>query len=285
MKISVSSYSFDKYIKDGRLTQLDCVKKAHELGFDAIEFTELSGTNTEEQKALATDIRKAADELGIEINAYTIGANLYHDDTDASKKEIERLKTQLEVAKALGAPLMRHDVCYKLGKTGNSRSFGLMLHTIAENARQVTEYAKTLGIKTCTENHGFISQDSIRVEALFNAVANDNFGILVDIGNFLCVDEDPVTAVSRLAPYAIHVHVKDFERREASGNNVITTRGANYISGTVLGEGVVPVKQCLKILTRAGYDGYISLEYEGSVDCIDGISRGLANLKNILNEL
>jgi sugar phosphate isomerase/epimerase len=50
----------------------------------------------------------------------------------------------------------------------------------------------------------------------------------------------------------------------------------------VIGEGVVPVGQCLAILARAGYDGFVSIEYEGEEDCIEGISRGLENLKTLL---
>lgn len=286
MKISVSSYSFHQYIKAGKLTQLECVAKAKEMGFDAIEFTDLKGDTLDEQKALALEIKKEAERVGIEINAYTIGANLYHECEEDSEREIERLKGQLDVAKLLGAKVMRHDVCYTLGKTGNARSFELMLPTIAKNARRVTEYAETLGIRTCSENHGFIAQDSDRVERLFNTVAHDNYGLLVDMGNFLCVDEDPVRAVSRVAPYAVHVHAKDFIRfDEAVEGRTIMTRGASYIAGTVIGEGVVPVRQCLKILKRAGYEGYVSVEYEGKEDCIAGIERGLANLKRFISEI
>ena len=286
MKISVSSYSFHQYIKAGKLTQLECVAKAKEMGFDAIEFTDITGDSLDEQKAMAKKIKDEADRVGIDINAYTIGANLYHESDEDSEKEIERLKGQLDVAKILGAKVMRHDVCYTLGKRGNARSFDLMLPTIAKNARRVTEYAETLGIRTCTENHGFIAQDSDRVEKLFNTVDHDNYGLLVDIGNFLCVDEDPIHAVSRVAPYAVHAHVKDFIRfDEAVEGRTIMTRGANYIAGAVIGEGVVPVRQCLKILKRANYDGYVSVEYEGREDCIAGIERGLANLKRFISEI
>ena len=286
MKISVSSYSFHQYIKAGKLTQLECVAKAKEMGFDAIEFTDITGDSLDEQKAMAKKIKDEADRVGIDINAYTIGANLYHESDEDSEKEIERLKGQLDVAKILGAKVMRHDVCYTLGKSGNARSFDLMLPTIAKNARKVTEYGATLGIRTCTENHGFIAQDSDRVEKLFNTVDHDNYGLLVDVGNFLCVDEDPIHAVSRVAPYAVHAHVKDFIRfDEAVEGRTIMTRGANYIAGAVIGEGVVPVRQCLKILKRANYDGYVSVEYEGREDCIAGIERGLANLKRFISEI
>ena len=287
MKISVSSYSFSQYIKAGKLTQADCPAKAKEMGFDAIEFIDIDGApDLELQKKNAEAIKAAADKAGIEINAYTIGANLYKDTKEEMDAEVERLKGQLEIAKILGVTVMRHDACWSLGKKGASRSFDLMLPFIAENARKVTEKAETLGIRTCTENHGYIAQDSDRMERLFNAVNHDNYGLLVDIGNFICADEDPTKAVSRVAPYAIHVHLKDMlVRPEPTGSCRNMTRGGNYFCGTVVGEGDVPVKKCLRILKRAGYDGYVSLEYEGVEDCMAGIARGLANVKKILEEI
>lgn len=286
MKTSVSSYSFAQYVSSGKMTQFDCVSKAKEMGFDAIEFTNIITHDGEDAKTIAKKIRDEANRVGIDINAYTISACLYQETDEDSEKEVARLKEQLEIAKILGAKVMRHDVCYKLGTSGNSRSFDLMLPTIAKNARMVTEYAETLGIKTCTENHGFIAQDSYRVEKLFNSVAHDNYGLLVDVGNFLCADEDPITAVSRVAPYAFHAHVKDFRfSKTPFDNDGLMTRGANYLIGCAIGEGIVPVKQCLAILKRAGYDGYISLEYEGTEDCMLGISRGLENIKKYLSEI
>lgn len=287
MKISVSSYSFSQYIRDGRMTQLDCVAKAKEMGFDALEFIDIDGApDLELQKENARKIRQEAERVGIEINAYTIGACLYKETQEEMDAEVERLKGQVDVAEILGAKVMRHDVCYQLGKTGSSRSFDLMLPTIAANARKVTEYAATKGIRTCTENHGYIAQDSDRVERLFNAVNHDNYGLLVDIGNFICADENPVTAVSRVAPYAIHVHAKDMlVRSEPTGSCTAPTRGCNYFCGTVVGEGDIPVKKCLSILKRAGYEGFVTIEYEGAEDCINGIARGFDNLKKILAEI
>lgn len=287
MKISVSSYSFAQAIRAGKMTQFDCVAKAKELGFDAIEFTDIDGApDLEKQKENAKALRAEAKRVGIDINAYTIGACLYKETAAEREAEVERLKGQLDVAALLGAKVLRHDVCYTLGKSGPSRSFDGMLPYIAESARKITEYAQTLGIRTCTENHGYIAQDSDRVERLFNAVAHDNYGLLVDMGNFICADEDPATAVSRVAPYAIHAHVKDMMVREVpTGPCRSMTRGGKYFCGTVVGEGNIPVKRCLSILKRAGYEGYLSIEFEGAEECIGAISRGLANLKGFLAEL
>ena len=106
------------------------------------------------------------------------------------------------------------------------------------------------------------------------------------MGNFICADENPALAVSRVAPYAIHAHVKDMlVRPEPTGACRAMTRGGNFFCGTVVGEGDVPVKKCIRILKRAGYDGFISLEYEGSEDCLTGIARGLKNVRAMLEEL
>lgn len=285
MKISVSSYSFQQYISAGKLAHFDTVRQAHDMGFDAIEFIDLPASSYGEQVAYAHRLRAEADRYGMTINAYTIGANLYRATPEENAAEVARLQGQVDIAAILGCSVMRHDVCYSLGKTGGSRSFGLMLPTIATNARAVTEYAAEKGIKTCVENHGYVAQDSYRVEQLFNAVAHDNFGLLVDVGNFVCADEDNVTAVSRVAPYAIHVHAKDMYKSAEPLPGYGMTRGCNYFKGAIVGEGDCNVEKCLRILKRAGYDGYCSIEFEGAEDCIEGIARGFENLKGILGRI
>lgn len=286
MKIAISSYSYNQYITQGKMSQLDTVAKAREMGFDAMDFIDIAGSSFEEMSENAYKIRRDADKHGIEIIAYTIGASLFNGSEEKDSAEVERLKKQLDIAHILGASIMRHDVCSYVGGTGRSRSFDLMLPTIASNAKKVTEYARSLGIKTCSENHGFVAQDSDRLERLFNAVDHDNYGLLVDVGNFICVDENPASAVSRLAPYAIHVHIKDmFYRSEPSSGCSSQTRGMNYFGGAVIGEGDIPVKKCLAILKKAGYNGSFTIEYEGAEDCISGIAKGKKNLECFIDEV
>ena len=109
MKISVSSYSFNQYLKAGKLTLLELPKLAHEIGFDAIEFIDIPGESQEEKLEMARKLKAEADALGMEINAYTIGACLYQESDEASDAEVARLCDQLDVAVALGAKVMRHD--------------------------------------------------------------------------------------------------------------------------------------------------------------------------------
>lgn len=285
MKISVSSYSFQQYINSGKMTQTDCVRYAHELDIHAIDFINISGECYDEQVENAKLIRAECEKYGTKVVSYTISGKMFNGSAEEDEKEIERLTSQLKIAKILGADNMRHDIVYNLTKTGDGRSFDLMLPTVAKNVRKLTEIAAEMGIKTCTENHGFISQDSDRIERLHAAVAHDNFGLLIDIGNFICADEDSAVAVSRLANNAIHVHAKDFYKRtfaEGPADGFFETRGMNYVRGCVIGDGVIPVAQCIAILKKAGYDGYVTIEFEGACDCLEGIRRGKEFLEKII---
>jgi sugar phosphate isomerase/epimerase len=91
-----------------------------------------------------------------------------------------------------------------------------------------------------------------------------------------------VTAVSRVAPYAIHAHAKDFYFSKDKKEGWLQTRGCNYLKGSILGEGDIEVKRCIDVLKRAGYDGYVSIEFEGSEDCIEAINKGHAYLRAII---
>lgn len=288
MKLSVSSYSFQQYITAGKLTQFSAIAAAHDLGFDAIEFVTLNAPEGVTRRDFAKSLADEAARLGMTINAYAVGANLFTPDEASKQAALAQLFEEVDIAEILGAKVMRHDVCWAYAPDKGGRSFDAMLPVIAENARAVTEYAAAKGIRTCSENHGYIAQDSDRVERLVNAVAHPNYGVLIDVGNFACADEDSVTATSRLAPLAVHAHAKDFIKRsflEGPAEGFFQTRGCNYLRGTAVGDGVIPVKQCIAVLKRAGYDGYLSLEYEGKEDCIEGIKKGRENLLSYLADL
>ncbi|MBQ8783101.1 MAG: sugar phosphate isomerase/epimerase [Clostridia bacterium] len=288
MKTSVSSYSFSSYSDKTGATQKDLIKKAKEMGFDSIEFIDLSPENGLSQKEYAEVLREESEKVGLPIANYTIGADFLN--CDDFNKEVERLCAQADIAKILGAKGMRHDatVGYK-SEEKSYKSFNEALPVLADGCRQVTEYAKTLGIATMVENHGFFCQESSRVERLVGAVGDPNFGWLVDVGNFLCGDDNPASAVGRAAAFAKYVHVKDFHIKSGSefdpGDGFFTTRGGTYLRGAILGHGNVPVFQCLKTLKRSGYDGYVSVEFEGMEDNIPALEICLENLKKMLNSL
>ena len=271
MQISVSSYSFSKM----KTTPLERLRLAKELGFAAIEFTEVDMDT-------ARHLREESEKLGFPIICYTVGAEFLQ--AKSVEAEAERLRGQVDIAQALGVHLMRHDASrgFQRFRAAHS-SFAEAIPLLAKGCRMVTEYAAEKSVITMVENHGYFCQDSERIAALVGAVSHPNFGALVDIGNFLCADEDPATACGNVAALALHVHAKDFHIKPGSGRNPgrgwFQSRGGNYLRGAIIGHGNVPVRQCLGNLKRAGYDGYVSIEFEGMEDCVEGLRIGKENLQ------
>ena len=281
MKTSVTSYSFGGYFSEDRLGYLGIIDKAAEMGFDGIEFTD--GAYMSDKDA-AKKIKERCEEKNITPVVLAVGANFLADDL---KGEIKRVCQMADFAAQCGMKLMRHDVAYGYpASMKHSRGYDNALPRIAEGVREVTKYAEQLGVKTMTENHGYFSQDAARVEKLINAVAHDNFGALVDVGNFMCADEDPTLSVSIMAPYAFHVHAKDFHLKSGMeinpGDGWFKTRGGNYLRGAIIGHGDAKVYQSIQTLTGAGYDGYVTVEFEGMEDNLLGIAAGLKNLKRFI---
>lgn len=287
MKTCVSSYSFASFCNKTGATQKDLIRKAKELGFEAIEYIDLAPENGMSQLEYAQVLREESEKVGLPIVNYTINADLLNNDFS---KEVERICSQVDVAKALGVSGMRHDATsgYK-SELKAYNGFSEVLPILIDGCRQVTSYAKEQGIETMVENHGLFCQESERVERLVGGVNDPNFGWLVDVGNFLCGDDEPCKAVGRAAQFAKHVHVKDFHIKSGSefdpGKGFFTTRGGTYLRGAILGQGNVPVLQCLKTMKRNGYDGYVSVEFEGIEDNIPALETCLENLKRMFTLL
>lgn len=284
MKTSVSSYSYHRLIKNGQMDLFQVMDKTKELGFDAIEFVEFQAPEGKTLAEFAAQLRAYAESIGLAISSYTVGANFLTDDVAA---EVERVKGEVDIAAILGAPVMRHDIFYKYPDSYKGvRTFDAVLPIIAPAIRAVSEYAATKGVVTMSENHGFIAQDADRLLRLFAAVNCPNYRFLCDIGNFICADEDSTVSVGKMKDLIAHVHVKDFFIRSGMepdpGRGWFQTRAGNYIRGTVFGQGNIPTLQCLRVIKKSGYDGYVSLEFEGMEETMQSIEISFENLKRYI---
>lgn len=278
MKIGVSSYSFSKYMNQTKADYFTICDLAKKMGYDAIEFIDLSleVQPAESLTELAKAIHRHCEEIDLSIAAYTVSADFLR------PNEVQTVMEKVDIAETLGAKVLRHDASWSLPEGMDWRQ---LIDQIAPDIRRVTEYAAEKSIRTCTENHGYVLQDAERVETLIRTVNHPNYGWLVDMGNFLCADDLPVHAVPIAAPYAFHVHVKDFLYKPADAENPgqgwFPSRNGSYLRGTVAGHGVVPIRRCLEILKKAGYDGVVSYEFEGMEENLPALEAALAFLRGL----
>ena len=284
MQVAISTYSLEQEIAAGRMTQLDAVSVIRELGADAVEFVDIRPPQGVSRLDYACRLGEACREAGLSVANYTTGADFLR---NSVHDEVQRLQDELRLAAAVGAKSIRHDVTIGIpGMEKGYVGFEQVLPRLAEGCREVTERAQEMGISTMVENHGFFFQDVDRVEALLTTVGHPNFGLLFDMGNFLCADVQPDAALGRLAPFVRYVHAKDFFVKPghfpSPGEGFFRSRGGRYLRGTIIGHGDVPVLACLSCLKAAGYIGMIGVEFEGIENCRQGIAIGLDNLRRYI---
>jgi len=287
MKLGLSSYSLYKAMKDGGMTILDSVRWVAENGGQHIEIVPL-GFDLTDGSGLPEAIREEARRVGIDVSNYAIGANFIDKNGEELRQEIERVKSHVDIANRLGVKLMRHDVASRPAAEATLSKYIEDLPVLVEACREIADYAAGYGITTSVENHGFHVQGSDRTLTLVQQVARDNFKTTLDVGNFICLDEDPVVSVAKSVPYMSMLHVKDFYIRPASqnpGDGWLKTAGGRYFRGAVVGQGELDIRDMLRIVKESGYDGYVSVEFEGLEECKWASKTGMDNVLRIWQNL
>ncbi|RCW49100.1 sugar phosphate isomerase/epimerase family protein [Paenibacillus prosopidis] len=285
MKLGVSTYSLYKALAAGEMSVQDVIVYIASIGGEHVEIVPL-GFNLTDNPELIAVIKNQAKESGIELSNYAVGANFSGLNDEDFEREIVRLKREVDIAAALGVTKMRHDVASS--QDLSITHFLSELPKLAEACRVIADYAAQYGITTSVENHGYFIQSSDRVQALVNVVDRPNFRTTLDVGNFLCVDENPAVAVANNINIASMVHVKDFYYRpstDALGEGWFTSASGNWLRGAIVGHGDINMPQVLRKVKESGYDGYISIEFEGMEDCRTGTRLGLDYVKRVWNQL
>jgi sugar phosphate isomerase/epimerase len=128
--------------------------------------------------------------------------------------------------------------------------------------RGVVRAAEKARVQLVMENHnhgGFV-QTADDVLAIFDAVSSPALALLLDTGNYV----DGLASIRRTAGLARHVHAK-FREVGPDGRDRLVDHEA------VVGE-----------LRRVGYQGCLSIEYEGEEPSESAVPRAVAYMRRLL---
>ncbi|WP_019423069.1 sugar phosphate isomerase/epimerase family protein [Paenibacillus profundus] len=287
VKLGVSIYSLHAALHQKKMSVCEALEWLKEQGADHAEIVDLD-FDMVNRPEFADQLREKAKQIGLELSNYCIGANFAGLNGEELQREIDRVKAHVDVANRLGVARMRHDVASRVhGETGTAY-FEQDFPQLVEACRQIADHAANYGIITSVENHGFYTQASERVKRLVLAVNRDNFRTTMDVGNFVCVDENPLIAVRNNIEVASMVHLKDFYIRPADrnpGQGWFQSLHGNYLRGAIVGQGDLPMYDIVRAVKAAGFDGYVSIEFEGMEDCLTGTKIAMDNARRIWNEV
>ncbi|MFD6313995.1 sugar phosphate isomerase/epimerase [Streptomyces sp. JHA19] len=183
---------------------------------------------------------------------------------------IEEVRTLVDLARDIGAPYVRIFPGADPEQTSEA--------TDAIAARRLgtaAEYAADLGVRVLLETHDShrAAADAMRVLGL---VGHRNVGALWDVMHTWLAGEQPAESYAALAPHLGYVQVKDIA-------------GADDTTPLPLGAGVLPLAECVEVLSRHGWDGWLCWEYEKrwyeDAAPLEGLlDGGREHLSRLLNE-
>lgn len=293
MKIGLSSYSINGVIERGELSLEGAIDWAAKNGAEVFElvpfafrFDDAASGKINFDKIKSA--RQAARDAGIRLSCYSVGGNLLQEG-QAQEDEVKRLCHEVDIASELGIPMMRHDIggWERKPEENTAAHFDALLPRMAEGAARVSEHAKARGVKTLLENHGMFVNGTDRVQRVINLVNSANYGLLLDTGNIICMDEDPLAFTLATAAQADVVHLKDFYVRAQNpgGSGWFASRGGRFLRGAILGQGDLDVRATLKALKQAGFKGDVAIEFEGLEEAKSASKTSMEYAKRVLAEV
>lgn len=276
MKLAISMYSFRRYA--GEFTHAEAIAFCREEGV-GIELLDgyLTGAAGE-----VAELKRMMRGEGVGLASYDASNDFALRDATLRRQELDKVRRAVDVARELEAKVVR--VFMGDEKAGGGFTVEEATGWICEGLSEAGRYARSVDpeMVLAVENHGKLVGRSAQVRGIIERVGLPNVRVTLDLGNFMCVDEDPVEGFNALLPYMAHVHLKDFKRLPDYAKGCSVSKSGRKIKGAILGEGAVDLRYMLGALHRRGYAGFMSLEFEGWEDFTYGLKRGIENVRAMM---
>lgn len=269
-RIGVSTYSFWRFRDDSRLPVAQCIEQAAAMGFDAVEILHIQMDKTD--NATLQSLKQTALREGVDLCGFSIHQGFVSPDKAVRQKNIDHTLKCIELAYAMGIPTMRLNT----GRWGTTRTFDQLMKDrgieprldgftdddgfkwVIDSVAQCVDKAGQCGVTMGLENHWGLGLTPEGVLRIVDAVKSRWLQVTADTGNFL---EDPYDRLAMLAPATCYIQAKTY-----FGGGTWYTLELDY-------------KRIAGIFRKAGYRGYVALEFEGKEDWKTAVPKSLELLR------
>lgn len=273
MKKSICHYSLHRMWRTQNWTCLQLAEHVKSLGCEGIDFhAGLMGSTA----GAAQKIREALKKTGLTLSGFSLGNNFNQEDTTLFKEQVDTVKAWLEVAAEVKAPVSRifgGHIKDRSNQEQLQRGFELILAGLG----QVVKAAEKLGVVLALENHGGLPCTGEEQVDVIQQINSKNLRATVDVGNYLQGGQEAHVGSAIAAAYCSYVHFKDF-RKTPSQNSSLPWG----LQACIVGTGDVDHLKCLTALKKAGYNGFVALEYEGPEDEKIGVPQSLEFMNKVM---
>jgi len=259
LRLSLAAYSLrDRLTKKSDAMDLfQFVDFCHEQGIPGAELTSYYFPKEVTSEYLV-ELKQHCHRRGITISGGAIRNDFCQSDAAKVQEDIEQAKRWIDHYAVLGAPVIR----IFAGTQPKGDTWEATVKRCVEACETLAKYAHQKGVYLGLENHGGVTAKAEGILEIVNKIQAKSFGINFDSGNFRA-SADPYAELERIAPYAVNAQIKV----EIFQNNQ---------------NQETDLARVLNILRKAGYSGWVALEYEAKEDPMAAIPRWLQKLKAII---
>lgn len=271
-RIGVSTYSFWRFNGPREESSIEmCIDQAAAMGFDGVEILHVQMTS--EENSYLQDLKRRAFSLGLDLCGFSTHQGFLSPDKDKRWENIDKTNHQIELAYRLGIPTMRINT----GRWGTSESFDALManrgieppldgYTDEDGFEWVIDAigkcipkAKECGVVLGLENHWGLGRTAEGVKRIVDAIDSPWLQVTLDTGNFL---EDP------------------YDRLEMLADQTILMQAKTYYGGGKWYSLDLDYDRIAGIMKKHNFQGYVSLEFEGTEEASTAVPKSLDLLRN-----
>ena len=267
--LAVSTYSY-WHFKTEKYPIERVIEHAALLGFEGVEI--LHRQMTDETPAYVNGLKRAAFRNGLALPMLSIHQDFVSPDAKERQEAVDHTKKCIALAAKLGIPAIR----LNSGRWNTIKSFDDLMKVkgdeppiqgytdedafkwCVDGIKACLADAEAAGVVLALENHWGLTTKVENLLRIHKDVGSPWLGINLDTGNW---PGDPYEGIERLAPYANIVQAKTYY-----GGGVWYTLDLDY-------------PRIAKILKKAGFKGWISLEMEGKEPAETAVPKSIEQLR------
>ncbi len=245
MRVAFTTYSTPGW------SLAEAAQVADSMGFDALEIRagRTGGITADSAPEQCAQVRALCADRGVAICAVGTGCHFVVEEAER-RSQVQEAARFLEVARALGAPVIR----VFGGAFGPEVGEDEAVDRVARSLGELAGPAEATGVRVALETHDGFSAGA-RVARVLQRVPGPWIGACWDWLHPFRVGESAAQTAALLRGRVVHVHSKD-ARKGPQG----------HWEAEHFGRGILPVGDLYRQLVGQGYGGALSFEWERGGD-------------------
>lgn len=237
MKLSFSTLAYP------HLNLRAVLERAVEFKVDGVELrVSTDGIHLKPVYPVPREVLELLASLDIKISVVSGYARLGYNNSRQIQESVELARTLIKISHQLGAVGVRLLVDWKRDVSRSG------LEKLAKTLEDLADYAENYRVLVLFETHDHLAMPKNLLD--FVNTVDSRVGLVYDPANVMMAGGKHEEVFPLISSRIKHVHIKDY----------------NLISGKILytkpGRGLVPICKIVKDLETAGFNNYISIEWE-----------------------